>query len=213
MKTALIAGHTGLVGHELLELLLASDKYDKIIAVGRRKLGVKHAKLEEHIVDFDNLNIGDSVDDIFCCLGTTMKNAGSREKFRMVDFQFPLNLAIAGKNNGAQTYVLVSAKGANTNSLFFYNRVKGEVEAAIERLAFNNYEILRPSLLIGDRSEVRTAEYFGKLFMQVFGFLFIGPLKKIKGVKASSVAKAMIYLANDGSGGKRIHKSAVLQRF
>ena len=213
MKTALIAGYTGLVGRELLNLLLASDQYEKIIAIGRRKLGIEHNKLTEVVIDFDNMVINDHVDDVFCCLGTTMKKAGSREKFRMIDFQYPLNLAIVGKNNGAKTFVLISANGANVHSFFFYNRVKGELEAAIDRLAFTCYEIVRPSLLLGDRSETRFGEDIGKLFMRVFGFLFIGPLKNVKGIKASSVARAMIYLANDGSSGKRVHNSAVLQRY
>ena len=213
MKTALIAGYTGLVGRELLNLLLASDKYQKVIAIGRRKLDIEHEKLVVTVVDFDHIDIEGPVDDVFCCLGTTMKKAGSKERFRMVDFQYPLNLAIAGKNNGATTFVLVSASGANKNSLFFYNRVKGEIEEAIDRLAFGNYEVLRPSMLLGDRQETRIIEDIGKLFMKIFGFLFIGPLKNVKGVKASAVARAMIYLANDGSGGKRLHRSAVLQRF
>ena len=118
MKTALIAGYTGLVGRELLNLLLASDKYQKVIAIGRRKLDIEHEKLVETVVDFDLIDIEGPVDDVFCCLGTTMKKAGSKERFRMVDFQYPLNLAIAGKNNGATTFVLVSASGANKNSLF-----------------------------------------------------------------------------------------------
>lgn len=213
MKTAVIAGYTGLVGRELLKLLLQSDKYAKVIALGRRKLEIEHKKLTEQVVDFDDLQFRESVDDVFCCLGTTMKKAGSREKFRLVDFQYPLNLAVSAKNLGASCFVLVSANGANKQSSFFYNQVKGELEEAIDKLAFNKYEVMRPSLLLGERQESRFAEDFGKIIMKLTGFLFIGPLKNIKGIKASSVAKAMIYAANDGSGGKRIHKSGVLQRF
>lgn len=213
MKTALIAGYTGLVGKELLQLLLASDKYDKVIAVGRRKLGLENPKLKELIVDFDNFSIDENINDVFCCLGTTIKKAGSRENFRKVDFQYPLNLAIAGKNSGADTYVVVTAKGANKNSIFFYNRVKGELEEAIDHLKFTKYDIMRPSLLLGDRQEFRLAEKIGNVFMKAIGFLFIGPLKGLKGVEASSVARAMIYVANDGSTGRRIHKSSEIQRF
>ena len=213
MKTALIAGHTGLVGGELLNLLLESDKYQKVIAIGRRKLGREHPKLHELIVDFDNLEFNQDIDDVFCCLGTTMKKAGSRDKFRLVDFQYPLNIAVATKETGAKAFVLVSANGASKKSNFFYNQVKGELEEAVEKLAFDKYEIVRPSLLIGDRDESRFAEDLGKGFMKAFGFLFVGPLKNIKGIKGLSVARAMIYAANDGSGGKRIHKSGVLQRF
>ena len=213
MKTALIAGYTGLVGLELLNLLLESDKYQKVIAIGRRKLGKEHPKLNEIIVDFDNLEFAQPIDDIFCCLGSTMKKAGSKEKFRLIDFQYPMNLATAGKEAGATSFVLVSAQGANEQSSFFYNKVKGELEIAIDGLAYDKYEILRPSLLLGDRSESRLAEDIGKIFMRALGFLFVGPLKNVKGVKASSVAHAMIYLANDGSAGKRVHKSGVIQRF
>ena len=134
MKTALIAGHSGLVGGELLQLLLNSDKYNKVIAVGRREIDVQHPKLTQQIVDFNKLEIDGKVDDIFCCLGTTIKKAGSQEKFRLVDYQYPINLGLAGLKAGASAYLLVSAHGASANSSIFYSRVKGEVEEGIQSL-------------------------------------------------------------------------------
>lgn len=213
MKTALIAGYTGLVGREILGLLLNSHKYEKVIAVGRRKIDLEHPKLIQQAVDFDNLQLRSNVDDVFCCLGTTIKKAGSKEKFRNVDFQYPLNLAQEARNNGATAFILVSANGANKKSRFFYNKVKGELEEAVDKLGYEKLEIIRPSLLMGDRQESRLVEDIGKFFMQVFGFMFIGPLRNTKVVNASSVAAAMLYFANDGSGGRRRHKSGVLHRF
>lgn len=213
MKTALIAGYTGLVGGELLDLLLKSDKYEKVIALGRRDIDLEHPKLVQQQVDFDNLQLTEGVNDVFCCLGTTIKQAGSKENFRRVDFQYPVNLAVEAKAKGASVYLLVSANGASKSSAFFYNQVKGEVEEAIEKIGFDKLEIVRPSLLLGNRKESRLAEDIGKTIMQIFGFLFVGPLKNVKGIRASSVAAAMLSFANDGSGGSRVHKSGVLQRF
>jgi uncharacterized protein YbjT (DUF2867 family) len=213
MKVALIAGYSGLVGTELLHLLLESDKYDKVIAIGRRATDFDHPKLEQRIVDFNSLGFNDSINDIFCCLGTTIKKAGSKEKFRLVDYQYPLNLALAGQQAGATCFNLVSAHGASSSSNIFYSQVKGDLEDSISSLNYPKLEIVRPSLLLGERSEKRAGEDLGKIIMSALGFLFIGPLKNIKGIQASSVAKAMLFFANDGSGGKRVHYSSVLQRF
>jgi uncharacterized protein YbjT (DUF2867 family) len=213
MKTAVIAGYTGLVGRHLLDLLLASDQYNKVIAVGRRALSIDNPKLEFQIVNFDKLSLSGQVDDVFCCLGTTMKKAGSKEKFRIVDFQFPLNLALEAKNKGAKSFILVTANGANKNSIFFYNRVKGEAEEAIEQLKFDKLEIVRPSLLLGDRKESRFLEDVGQAVARAVGVLFVGPLQNVKGISAKTVARAMIYLANDGIMGHRIHRSGELHKY
>lgn len=213
MKTALIAGYTGLVGRHLLDLLLASKNYNKIIALGRRELPIKDDRLVFQIADFDNISLDTKIDDVFCCLGTTMKKAGSREKFRLVDFQYPLNLAIAAKNHGATTFVLVTANGANTKSAFFYNRVKGDVEEAIKRLNFEKYDIVRPSLLLGKRKESRLLEDVGQTLTRALGFIFVGPLKNVRGIESVKVARAMASVANDGKAGQHIHQSRDLQRY
>jgi uncharacterized protein YbjT (DUF2867 family) len=213
MKTALIAGYTGLIGGELLNLLLNSAKYDKVIALGRREINLQHPKLKQVQVDFNKLKLEDKVDDVFCCLGTTIKKAGSQENFRLVDYQFPMNLAMAGLEAEASAILIVTAHGANSKSSIFYNKVKGEVEEGIRSLDYPKIEILRPSLLMGDREDTRLGESIGQLFMKVFSFLFIGPLKNIKGVKGTSVAKALLHYANDSSEGVTVHYSSELQRF
>jgi len=213
MKTALIAGYTGLVGQEVLKILLSSKKYSRVIALGRRKIDLTHPKLEQQIVDFNSLQIAEKIDVVFCCLGTTIKQAGSKENFRLVDFQFPLNLALTAKQQGADAFLIITAMGAKKSSMFFYNRVKGEVEEALEHLEFNKLEVLRPSLLLGKRQDSRILESLSIYFMKLLGFLFIGPLKNFKGIHAAAVARAMVYFANDGSAGRRIHYSGVLQRF
>src|SRR5688572_5332549 len=128
-KTALITGASGLVGSFLLQLLLQSENYEKVIAVGRKPLGISHAKLEEIITDFsDQKTLHISCDDVFCCMGSTMRNAGSKAAFMRIDHDIPLQLAMQTKAAGAKQFVLISAMGSNPKSAIFYNRVKGILE-------------------------------------------------------------------------------------
>ena len=129
-KTALIAGATGLVGSYLLRMLLQSDRYSKVIAVVRKPIEIKDTKLEQKVIDFDKLAVtpGLTADDIFCCLGTTMKKAGSKEKFYKVDYTYVVELAKVTSRQFASQFLVVSAMGTDKNSRFFYNRVKGEME-------------------------------------------------------------------------------------
>src|SRR3970282_1555332 len=139
MKTALVAGASGLVGSQLVTTLLEDQRYETVKAVSRKPLKRIHARLENVVVDFDSLARNPEIlraDDIFCCLGTTMKTAGSKAAFEKVDFYYPLELAKIGKSLGAQQYLLVSALGANPNSSIYYNRVKGKVEAAISEVGY-----------------------------------------------------------------------------
>ena len=214
MKTALVAGYTGLIGSQLLTILLESSYYDKVIAIGRRSLDIQHPKLIQQKIDFSNIQLDDpNVDDVYCCLGTTMKKAGSKDKFRLVDFNYPVSLASFCLNNGAKQFLLVSSMGADAKSNIFYNQVKGEVENAISKLGYPRLDIFRPSLLLGPRGESRFAEDLGKAGMKLFGFLFIGPLKNYKAIESSRVAKAMLYFAQEEGAGNYFHLSADLQQF
>ena len=214
MKTAVIAGHSGLIGRQLLDLLLADDYYTKVIALGRKSLDIDNHKLVQEIVDFNEISfVAEHVDDVFCCLGTTIKKAGTKEKFRLVDFQFPVNMANSCHQKGATSFSLVSAMGADENSSIFYNKVKGEVEKAITNIGFSSVEIFRPSLLLGNRNESRAGEDFGKIFMKGLGFLFVGPLKNYKGIESHKVANAMISFAKADESGNHIHLSGELQEF
>src|SRR5882672_191791 len=160
-RAALVAGASGLVGGHLLQLLLADDAYARVVTLARRRLAAQHPKLEQRIVDFGTLDaLSDlpRVDDVFCCLGTTIKTAGSQEAFRRVDHDYVLAVARAGQRAGAAQLLLVSALGADPASRIFYSRVKGEVEADVRRLPYQAIQIFRPSFLMGDRAQVRLAE-------------------------------------------------------
>lgn len=195
-KTAVVLGATGLVGDHCLRLLLASDYYH-VIALTRRSLPLAHSRLENVVIDFealDDINI-DSVHDVFCCLGTTIKKAGSRHAFEKVDLEYVAKAAKVLKSKGARHFLLVSALGANSRSIFFYNQVKGAAEHAV----LSGYEyvsIFRPSLLLGDRKEFRAAEFIGQCASKVMMPLMIGPIAKSKPVHALQVAKAMIKQAS-----------------
>jgi uncharacterized protein YbjT (DUF2867 family) len=212
-KTALIAGSTGLIGGQLLQMLLDSDRYSKVVALTRQDLSLEHPKLTQLKIDFSKL--GESLDDfaaddIYCCLGTTMAKARSKENFYQVDFYYPLLLAKSGKQRGAKQYLLVSALGADKNSSIYYNQVKGDIEEAITKEHFDVLHIFRPSLLLGTRSEQRSGEDAAKIFYKIFGFLIP---KKYKAIDSAKVARAMLHFATQEQKGTHIHESKDLQQF
>ncbi|MCF8422764.1 MAG: NAD(P)H-binding protein [Bacteroidia bacterium] len=196
MKTAIILGATGLTGTELVKQLLNDDYYKKVVLFSRKSTNINHCKLTEYITDFDQLHkikhliIGDIV---FCCLGTTIKAAGSKTAFREVDFKYISDFAEFAKQNGLNQFYLQSSVGADSKSKNFYLKTKGETENAIRKLDFESFTIFRPSMLLGNRIEFRFGETLGKLVMQFFSFLFVGRLKLYKAIDAKQVAKAMIY--------------------
>ena len=193
-KSALIIGASGLVGSHLLQLLLNDSSIDKVRALVRHPLHISHPKLEEAIVDFNNMelyrqSIGKG-DIIFSCIGTTMKKVkGNKTLYKQIDFDIPVNAARFGIEAGYQHFVLVSAHLANAKSSIFYNRLKGETEEIISTFPFQSIHIFRPSFLIGKRKEMRWLEItFGKL-MEKIAFLLPDVYKPIA---AASVAKAML---------------------
>lgn len=213
MRTALLAGATGLIGNQLLQLLLKEDTYSTIKVISRKPLGIENTKLENLVVDFDELyNHSEFLkcDDIFCCLGTTIKIAKTKETFKKVDFEYPVNLAKLSSEQGASKYLLISALGADKSSMVFYNKVKGEVEEAIQQFPFKAIHILRPSLLLGDRKEERSGEGAATTFFKLFGFLVPEKYKAIDSIK---VARAMLAYAKLESTGVYIHESKEMQTF
>lgn len=214
MKTALIAGATGLIGKQLLQLLLDDPYYEKVKAITRKPLEIQAgSKFENIILNFDNLSeqyAALKADDVFCCLGTTIRIAKTKEAFRKVDFDYPLELARATKNQGASQYLLVSALGADKNSGIFYNKVKGEVEEAIGQLSITSFHVFRPSLLLGERTVQRAGEGAAIAFFRLFGFLIPAKYKAIDSLK---VARAMITLAKKSKLGCYIYESKELQGF
>jgi uncharacterized protein YbjT (DUF2867 family) len=211
MRTALLLGATGLVGGHCLDLLLSDPAYSKVVTTGRRLLSVEHQKLEQHVIDFERLSDFASVmsaKDVFCCLGTTIKKAGSKENFRRVDYTYQYEVArLASRSGGAEQLLLVSSLGADARSSIFYNRVKGELEDAVSKLSFDGVNIFRPSLLLGERTEFRLGERVAELPMKYVSFLMIGPLAKYRPVEARAVAAAMLKVAKEHPTGVNIIES------
>jgi uncharacterized protein YbjT (DUF2867 family) len=195
MATALIAGASGLVGSHLLEQLLESPEYDRVIALGRRSLDRTHPKLVPVVADFaalDGVEAGLRCDDVFCSLGSTIRQAGSPENFRAVDHGAVLALAWAARRNGAQRFFFVSSLGADASSRFLYNRVKGETEEALEVLGFSTLGIFRPSLLLGPRREFRLGERVSAVILWLAEPLLLGRLRQYRAIRAEVVARAMM---------------------
>jgi uncharacterized protein YbjT (DUF2867 family) len=212
MKTALLAGSTGLIGKLLLQRLLESSRYSKVIALTRQDLPA-HPRLVQIKTEFEKVreSAGDlKADDVFCCLGTTMQKAGSKENFYKVDFEYPLLLSKISLSLGAKQFLLVSALGADKTSSIYYNKVKGEIEEAIVQVGFEAVHIFRPSLLLGPRAEKRAGEDTAKLLYKILGFLIP---KKYKAIDAVKVARAMIHASEKDQKGVFTHESAELQRF
>ena len=215
-KTALIIGATGLVGGACLARLLTEDSFEKVVALTRTPLVVKHNKLFNAVVDFNRpasyseYCVGDV---LFSAMGTTIGKAGSKEAFFKVDYTYPFEVAKEAKQNGVETHVLVSSLGADADSSIFYSQVKGKLERDISLLDFTTNIIIQPSILLGDRKESRPMERIGQSFVQKCSFLFVGPLAQYKGVKAETVANAMIALANGNNKGKLVVENRELFTF
>jgi uncharacterized protein YbjT (DUF2867 family) len=209
-RTAILLGATGLVGGHCLELLLRDGAYSGVISLGRRKTAKEDAKLEEHVIDFERLEDYSKLlrgDDLFCCLGTTIKKAGSQAAFRQIDFTYVKESARIASENGTGQFLLVSALGADLRSSVFYNRTKGEVEERVAKFPFHGVQIFRPSLLLGERAEVRLGERVAEKVMKVFSFLLVGSLKKYRAVHARTVAEAMIKVAKQQPVGVNVIES------
>ena len=201
----MLLGATGLVGRECLRLLIGEPDVARVVALTRRPLVDPPAstKLQAEVVDFDQLESrGDlfAVDQIFCALGTTIKQAGSEDAFRRVDYTYPICAAKLGVEHGARHFLLVSAIGASSTSRVFYNRVKGQLEDALRGLAYQSVTIVRPSLLLGDRPDPRVGEEIAKMI----GWLVPG---KYRPVQATTVAEALVRAARDDAPGMHIIES------
>jgi uncharacterized protein YbjT (DUF2867 family) len=206
-RTALVAGASGLVGGHLLQLLLAEGGYARVITLARRSLATRHPQLDQRVVDLgalDTLADFPGADDVFCCIGTTIKTAGSRQAFRKVDYDYVLGLARAGQRVGARQFLLVTALGADSASRIFYSRVKGEIEEAVRQLPYQGIQIFRPSFLMGDRAEVRLAERLGVPLARAVAPLLVGPLRRYRPIHAADVARAMVRIAQEAPRGPNV---------
>ncbi|AFD08844.1 Rossmann-fold NAD(P)-binding domain-containing protein [Solitalea canadensis] len=196
MKSALIIGASGLVGTDCLHLVLENQNIDKVTILVRKLLPISHKKLTQLIIDFnllENYKNDIKADIVFCCIGSTMKKAGTKENYELIDRIYPREIAKIALVNGATHFLLVSAMGANKDSAIFYNKLKGLVENDIKELGYRIVSIFRPSLLVGDRKEHRTGESFWIKLMNIINPLLLGSLKKYRSIKTIDVAKAMVY--------------------
>ncbi len=185
-KTAILIGATGLVGGHCLSLLLQSPDYARVIAVSRRPVSVKHKKLRRVETSFDHA---------FCCIGTTIRQAGTKAEFHKVDHGYALEFAHRAVRNGVRHFLLVSALGAQVGSPVFYNRVKGRLEKEVSDLAFPRVSIFRPSFLVGARVEQRPGEALGLRLSSIIAPFLRGPLRNMHAIRGADVAAAMVACA------------------
>lgn len=202
MKTAIVAGATGLIGGHLVRLLLADDSYDLVKVFVRRPLEFRHPKLSVHVVDFERIDAWRDLvsgDELFSAMGTTLRRAGSRAAQYRADVALPHAIACAASENGVGKVLLVSSSGANRKSGNFYLRIKGELEEKIAELPFERVIIFRPSLLTGKREVRRFNEEVGGLLLEGITRL-IPPLRRYRSIPGETVAKAMV--ASAGKPGR-----------
>ena len=209
-RSVMLLGATGLVGGECLRMLMADDTVARVVVLSRSRLpgGAESAKLEPYLIDFDHLTSIDAhfaVDQIICAMGTTIRQAGSRARFRTVDFLYPITAAHLGREKGVSHFLLVSSAGANASSGIFYNRTKGELEDALLALSYPSITIARPSLLLGKRERPRLGE-------RIAGALMFAAPARYRPVTASSVAQALVNAARDGGPGLNIIESSEIAR-
>jgi uncharacterized protein YbjT (DUF2867 family) len=211
-RRAIVAGATGLVGSKLVDVLSADPDYDTIHVLVRRPFARRNAKLREHLVDFARLDTFDmpATDDVYCCLGTTIRTAGSQEAFREVDYAYPLALARGALDNGATQFLFVSAMGADAHSSVFYSRVKGELEGAVAALGYHAAIAFRPSLLAGNRALHRLGEQVALMVLQPARWLVP---RKYRPVTDVAVARAMVAFAKRGLSGFHVVPSDAIQAF
>jgi uncharacterized protein YbjT (DUF2867 family) len=213
-RSALIAGASGLIGGQCLRFLLDNAMYGKVTALVRRPLPVSHAKLEQHVVDFDRLKSFSHViraDDVFCCLGTTRKKSGSREGYEKIDYTYPFEMAKIASGNGARQFLIVSSVGANPLSSVLYLRIKGKVEEAIKNLPFRSVHIFRPSMLVGKRKEFRWEDYVVPPLLKLAGLGMVGKLRKYRAIEGKTVAFSMVEIARMDLEGVYVYESDEIQ--
>ncbi len=191
--------------------MLLDDPLIKGITVFvRKELSLNNSKLKQVVVDFENLESYAThfkVDHVFCCLGTTIKTAGTKDAFYKVDFTYVTESARIAKSQGVKSFSVVTAMGSNSKSRIFYNKVKGEVEVALQKIGFSSLQIFRPSLLLGERKEIRRGEKVGAAISRAFSFAFVKRLKKYKPIQGSLVAKSMLAYAKSQKSGLEIIES------
>jgi len=200
MKTALIFGSTGLIGGQLLKILIETNNYNKIKLFVRSAPEINDPKIEIIETDFNNLeNHKEDIkgDDCFFCIGTTKQNAPDKNEYRRIEYNIPVEVAQIAKLNLVNSFLYVSSGFANLKNSGAYLRNKGEVEEGLKKLNFPKLGIMRPSILLGNRKENRVGEKIGIFVTRMFSPLFLGGLKKMKPIHSKKVAKAMLIVAQN----------------
>ncbi len=211
--TALVFGGSGLVGSQLVSELMLDDQCSSIVVFSRKPMELNHPKITEHVVDFTKLErVRDLLqgDELYICLGTTIKKAGSVKAVEAIDRDLPLLISRIAYENGVRKIAVVSSMGANAGSRNFYVRIKGEMEKGVMQIPFDKKVIARPSMLLGDRKEFRFGEAVGKVIMKGLSFLMIGGLRKYRGITDTTVARALVTLIRS-SNQEIIFESDILQ--
>lgn len=210
-KRALIFGATGLTGRFVTEMLSTDKRFSEVVAFVRKKTNFNGSVIQIEF-DTDNLSTVKSHiygDYIFCCLGTTIKQAGSQENFRKVDLYLVEEIAKAARENNIASFTVVSSIGANAKSGNFYLRTKGQMEGGLKEAGFKDLHIMRPSMLLGMRPNSRPLEDAGKVLIKLATPLMIGKLKKYRPVHAADLARFMIETALTGHG-SHIYESDII---
>ncbi len=195
MKTALVFGATGLVGSHLVDLLIQDDRYREIIVFVRAPQSWDSGKVTQRVIDFDRLaDFSDLIrgDELYICLGTTIRQAGSVKRMEEIDRDYPVEIARLAHQNGVERVAVVSSIGADAKSRNYYLRIKGEMEEGIKNIGIPQTIILRPSILLGKRKHFRFGEWAGKGFMQLVSPLLFGKMKQYRGIHAREVARNLL---------------------
>ncbi len=216
-RIALVAGATGLVGRSLVDILVHESTYDRIKVLVRQIVPdwQSYTQVEQLVTDYDHLDQHADTwqaTDVYCCLGTTIKQAGSQERMYQIDVTYPLRLAELARARGAEHFLLISAMGADANSRIFYSRIKGELEQQLSVLGYPSLSIVQPSLLLGERKEFRLGERTAAAISSIVSPLLRGGLSKYKPIQATTVAKAMYKLALKRPKGVNTYLSHQLQQ-
>ena len=206
-KSAIILGATGLTGGLLLNELLEDHRYDTVKIFSRSPSNINHPKLTEYLGDLlalSNFKSDFTGDEVYCCIGTTKSKTPDKEKYRSIDYGIPVAAAHLSKENNIPAFLVISALGADAKSAIFYNKIKGQMEEAVLEQGIAHTYILQPSIIGGQRDERRLGEWIAQKVFSVFNMLLLGPMKKYRSIQASTIAKAMIWLANNKYSTSRI---------
>lgn len=211
-RKAIVIGATGMVGRQLVTQLLEQQAYSEVVILVREPLEVTHSKLKQVIVNWEELQKHESAfhqaDDLFCCLGTTIKKAGSQAAFRKVDLEYPVTAAKIAKKHGIKQFIGISSMGADPKSRIFYSRTKGQFEEEITKIGIPSVHFVRPSLLIGERKEHRTGEKMGEILLGFLDpLLKLGKGQQFRAIPGTLVAAAMIRIALGKQTGVHIYSN------